>query len=652
MADPLCRVGVSRRARSSGRRATTPGRGRVQIATRASGASRPRTCSSIAGDGAQQYDVVVVGSGGGAMTGAFLAQRAGLSTVVVEKTALLGGTSAYSGGACWLPGQRRAAARRHPRLDRVGARRTSPRSWSTPTRRRSRRSCGTPRSWSPSWRRTRRSTSSGCRSPSTTTHPAGSRSAGPSSRRTSSAPSCRRGSASWSGRRSSATGPARAAATRLSGGQSLIARLLDGFLRDGGTVLTELPVTGLVLDGDRVAGVAAMTPEGPVEIRARRGVLVAAGGFEGNAGAARRARRPRRRRLDDGARRHQHRRADRGGRRDRRGDRLPRRRLVLPRAGAAGRRRLVHARLPVGPFYSVARASTACRPWTCRRMPTARGGTPSPSGTCTATGRRSASASTRSSSTRPRTSAPPGWPSSSTCCVATVAGCCWSPTSPRACSSAASTPTCSTHLDPLRARRQLPQHLRHRVDPAPPPRRRGAARRSRRARAALARSRLRRSRRRRRRRGDRPHRGRRLRDAAGAGGDHHPRRSATGCAPSRLRFVGGARRAHDRLRDRAPGEGPRVRRRRARRRRRRQRPPAVRRAEPRVVGFGLVAPASVAARLGLDWPAGRRRTEMTGTVRPLATPTRRRPGADLGESGRRRSPCEVGRRLRACRLEA
>ena len=59
----------------------------------------------------REYDVVVVGSGGGAMTGAFLAQKAGLRTVVVEKTALLGGTSAYSGGACWLPGtqvQRRA----------------------------------------------------------------------------------------------------------------------------------------------------------------------------------------------------------------------------------------------------------------------------------------------------------------------------------------------------------------------------------------------------------------------------------------------------------------------------------------------------------------------------------------------------------------
>ena len=49
-------------------------------------------------------DVVVVGSGGGALTGAYLAQRAGLSTVVLERTDLCGGTSAYSGGALWLPG--------------------------------------------------------------------------------------------------------------------------------------------------------------------------------------------------------------------------------------------------------------------------------------------------------------------------------------------------------------------------------------------------------------------------------------------------------------------------------------------------------------------------------------------------------------------
>ena len=53
---------------------------------------------------AEHYDVVVVGSGGGALTGAALAAKAGLSVCVVEKTSLIGGTSAYSGGACWLPG--------------------------------------------------------------------------------------------------------------------------------------------------------------------------------------------------------------------------------------------------------------------------------------------------------------------------------------------------------------------------------------------------------------------------------------------------------------------------------------------------------------------------------------------------------------------
>ncbi|MER6901619.1 FAD-binding protein, partial [Amycolatopsis sp. NPDC000740] len=44
-----------------------------------------------------QFDVVVVGSGAGALTGAYLAARAGLRTAVVEGAGRLGGTSAYSG---------------------------------------------------------------------------------------------------------------------------------------------------------------------------------------------------------------------------------------------------------------------------------------------------------------------------------------------------------------------------------------------------------------------------------------------------------------------------------------------------------------------------------------------------------------------------
>ncbi len=231
---------------------------------------------------------MVVGSGGGALTGAALAAKHGLSVCVVEKTPLVGGTSAYSGGACWLPGsqvQQRAGipdstegARTYlgAILEDVDEQKveaflaTAPRlvadleddpdldfEWlpfseyyDAPGR------VPFGRSIQP-----------------TNIKRAELRSEVADLVR----PPVERDRAGESGRNT------------LSGGQSLIARLATIVLREGGTIRTNLPVTGLVTDPDdpddpagRVVGVAGMSPEGPVTIGARLGVLLAAGGFEGN----------------------------------------------------------------------------------------------------------------------------------------------------------------------------------------------------------------------------------------------------------------------------------------------------------------------------------------------------------------------------------
>ena len=200
----------------------------------------------------REYDVVVVGSGGGAMTGAFLAQRAGLSTVVVEKTALVGGTSAYSGGACWLPGsqvQRRAgiddstegarayldAVLDEPDQDRVEAFLTH-----SPELVAELEQAGIPFEWLPF--------SEYYDAPGRV---AMGRSIQPASIKRGDLtpevaalvrPPVERDRVGEGGRNT------------LSGGQALIARLLEGFVGAGGTVLTDLPMTGLVLDGDGEIG--------------------------------------------------------------------------------------------------------------------------------------------------------------------------------------------------------------------------------------------------------------------------------------------------------------------------------------------------------------------------------------------------------------
>lgn len=51
-----------------------------------------------------ETDVVVVGSGAGGMAAALAASEAGLDVTVLEKTEFFGGSTAVSGGAIWIPG--------------------------------------------------------------------------------------------------------------------------------------------------------------------------------------------------------------------------------------------------------------------------------------------------------------------------------------------------------------------------------------------------------------------------------------------------------------------------------------------------------------------------------------------------------------------
>lgn len=52
----------------------------------------------------EHTELVVAGSGGAGLTGAYTSAASGLQTTVLEKTAYLGGTTAYSGSGLWLPG--------------------------------------------------------------------------------------------------------------------------------------------------------------------------------------------------------------------------------------------------------------------------------------------------------------------------------------------------------------------------------------------------------------------------------------------------------------------------------------------------------------------------------------------------------------------
>mgnify|MGYP001342077045 CR=1 FL=1 len=55
-------------------------------------------------------DLLVVGSGAGGLSTAVTARRAGLDVIVAEKEPVFGGTTAFSGGVLWIPGNRHGRA--------------------------------------------------------------------------------------------------------------------------------------------------------------------------------------------------------------------------------------------------------------------------------------------------------------------------------------------------------------------------------------------------------------------------------------------------------------------------------------------------------------------------------------------------------------
>src|SRR5581483_712524 len=66
-------------------------------------ACRAGTGDMSSGSIADGYDVIVIGAGAGGMTAAAVAASRGLDTIVIEKTGLIGGTTAVSGGMVWAP---------------------------------------------------------------------------------------------------------------------------------------------------------------------------------------------------------------------------------------------------------------------------------------------------------------------------------------------------------------------------------------------------------------------------------------------------------------------------------------------------------------------------------------------------------------------
>ncbi|TPE47712.1 FAD-dependent oxidoreductase [Amaricoccus solimangrovi] len=260
-----------------------------------------------------EYDVIVVGSGGAGLTAALACAAGGLSVLVAERMDRIGGTTAMSGGGIWIPGNHLARAAgiaddAETALRYIRA--VSPAGWEAEE--------------GPLWEAFAREAPR-CLSfveQATPLRFALSDDADPypeapgalaTGRMVSPRPIRRAGlrlqpphvahllTYQEMRRHDPWHRPGRAAfslAPRLAGrlllgrraqGTALVAGLARGLGAAGGRVATGLRVVELCRGGDgRVVGVSCATARGPLKLRARRGVVLASGGFERD--TARRAR--------------------------------------------------------------------------------------------------------------------------------------------------------------------------------------------------------------------------------------------------------------------------------------------------------------------------------------------------------------------------
>ena len=230
----------------------------------------------------------MVGSGAGARTAAWTAARAGLGVLVAEATDLVGGTSAYSGGGLWFPGNRLLAAPDPSRADEeVGA---TARDYfhavvgdRTPRELQEAFLDAGPRlvdalladeaiELEPfAWPDYFGAVPGAATVRQVRPRPLDRRALGPLADLVRPPLKVER----------SGTAPAE----EMVGGQALIARLLLALSRlPAATLRTSVPVIGLRTDAaGRVSGVLLEGADGPRPVGARLGVVVAAGGFERNA---------------------------------------------------------------------------------------------------------------------------------------------------------------------------------------------------------------------------------------------------------------------------------------------------------------------------------------------------------------------------------